>query len=110
MSSHDLSARIGALPVGVVGAHPDSSSVVCRSGQDLDNANPAFGPTEQGIMLEMSEIDRVGSIWIDSDTFEKNDFFDPGEPKLETSKLEKSELWELKIRDFEGSKNALETS
>ena len=31
----------------------------------------AFGPTEQGIMLEMSELDRFGAIWIDSDTFEK---------------------------------------
>ena len=37
----------------------------------LTDANPAFGPTEQGIMLEMSELDRFGAIWIDSDTFEK---------------------------------------
>ena len=36
----------------------------------LTDANPAFGPAEQGIMLEMSEIDRFGAIWIDSDTFE----------------------------------------
>ena len=35
------------------------------------DANPAFGPTEQGIMLEMNEFDRFGAIWIDSDTFEK---------------------------------------
>ena len=37
----------------------------------LTDANPAFGPTEQGNMLEMSELDRFGAIWIDSDTFEK---------------------------------------
>ena len=37
----------------------------------LTDANPAFGPAEQGIMLEMSELDRFGTIWIDSDTFEK---------------------------------------
>ena len=37
----------------------------------LTDANPAFGPAEQGIMLEMSELDRFGAIWIDSDTFEK---------------------------------------
>ena len=37
----------------------------------LTDANPAFGPTEQGIMLEMSELDRFGAIWTDSDTFEK---------------------------------------
>ena len=37
----------------------------------LTDANPAFGPTEQGIMLEMSELDRFGAIWIDSETFEK---------------------------------------
>ena len=35
------------------------------------DTNPAFGPTEQGIRLEMSETDRFGAIWIDSDTFEK---------------------------------------
>ena len=40
----------------------------------LTDANPAFGSTEQGIMLEMSEIDRFGAIWIDSDTFEKIEF------------------------------------
>ena len=40
----------------------------------LTDANPAFGPTEQGIMLEMSELDRFGAIWIDSDTFERIDF------------------------------------
>ena len=38
----------------------------------LTDANPAFGPAEQGIRPEMSEIDRFGAIWIDSDTFEKN--------------------------------------
>ena len=37
----------------------------------LTDANPAFAPAEQGIMLEISEIDRFGAIWIDSDTFEK---------------------------------------
>ena len=58
----------------------------------LTDANPAFGPTEQGIMLEMSESDQFRAIWIDSETFEK------------------SELWELKIRYFELSKNGLETS
>ena len=40
----------------------------------LIDANPAFGPAEQGIMIEMSEIDRFGAIWIDSDTFEKIEF------------------------------------
>ena len=40
----------------------------------LTDANPAFGPNEQGIMLEMSEIDRFEAIWIDSDTFEKLKF------------------------------------
>ena len=37
----------------------------------LTDANPAFCPIEQGIRLEMSEIDRLGAIWIDSDIFEK---------------------------------------
>ena len=37
----------------------------------LTDANPAFGPAEQGKMLEMSRLDRFGAIWIDSDTFEK---------------------------------------
>ena len=36
----------------------------------LIDANPAFGPAEQGIVLEMSRLDRFGAIWIDSDTFE----------------------------------------
>ena len=36
----------------------------------LTDANPAFGLAEQGIMLEMSRLDRFGAIWIDSDTFE----------------------------------------
>ena len=40
----------------------------------LTDANPAFGPAEQGIMLEMSDLDRFGAIWIDSDTFEKLKF------------------------------------
>ena len=40
----------------------------------LTDANPAFGPAEQGIRLEMSELDRFGAIWIDSDTFEKIEF------------------------------------
>ena len=74
------------------------------------DANPAFGPTEHGIKLEMSELDRFGAIWIDSDTFEKIEIFDPGEPELQTLKFEKSELRELKFRDFEGSKNAPGTS
>ena len=73
------------------------------------SANPAFGPAEQGIMLEMSKLDRFGAIWIDSDTLEKL-IFDPGELELQTSKFEKSELQELEIRDFEGSKNDPETS
>ena len=37
----------------------------------LTDANPAFGPAEQAIMLEMSELDRFGAIWIDSNTLEK---------------------------------------
>ena len=40
----------------------------------LTDANPAFGPAEQGIRFEMSELDRFGAIWIDSDTFEKIEF------------------------------------
>ena len=40
----------------------------------LTDANPAFGPTEQGIMVEMSEIDQFGAIWIESDTFENFGF------------------------------------
>ena len=40
----------------------------------LTDANPAFGPTEQGIMLEMSGLDQFGAIWIDSDTFENFGF------------------------------------
>ena len=44
---------------------------VCHGDMALTDANPAFGPTEQGIMLELSELDRFGAIWIDSDTFEK---------------------------------------
>ena len=73
------------------------------------DANPAFGPTEQGIMLEMSEIDRFGAIWIDSGTFEKNRIFDPGKPELRSSKIWFGELRELKLRDFSSSKNAPET-
>ena len=63
----------------------------------LTDANPAFGPTEQVIMLEMSEIDRFGAIWIDSDTFENFTFLT-------------LELRELNIRDFEGSRNGAEMS
>ena len=37
----------------------------------LTDANPAFGPAEQGIMLQMSDMDRFGANGIDSDTFEK---------------------------------------
>ena len=76
----------------------------------LTDANPAFGPTEQGIMLEMSEIDRFGAIWIDSDTFEKIEIFYSGEPELRSSKIWFWELWELKIPGFSSSKNTLETS
>ena len=65
----------------------------------LTDANPAFCPAEQGIMLEMSKINRFGVIWIDSDTL-KNCIFDPVEAELQTSKFENSELRELKIRDF----------
>ena len=42
-----------------------------RGDMALTDEIPAFGPTEQDIMLEMSEIDRFGAIWIDSDTFER---------------------------------------
>ena len=76
----------------------------------LTDANPAFGPAEQGIMLEMSELDRFGAIWIDSDTFEKFRFSTLANPSSGSQKFEKSELRELKIRDFEGSKNGPETS
>ena len=75
----------------------------------LTDANPAFGPTEQGIMLEMIEIDRFGAIWIDSDTFENFRFSTLANPSSGAQKFKKSELRELKIRDFEGSKNGLET-
>ena len=76
----------------------------------LTDANPAFGLTEQGKMLEMSELVRFGAIWIDSDRFLKQFNFDAGEPELQTSKFGFLELRELKIRDFEGSKNGPETS
>ena len=49
-------------------AHP--SPVTQRGDMALTDANPAFGPTEQGIMLEMSELGRFGASWIDSETFE----------------------------------------
>ena len=76
----------------------------------LTDANPAFGPTEQGIMLEMSELDRFGAIWIDSDTFEKIGILTLANQSSGSQKFEKSELRELKIQDFEGSKNGPETS
>ena len=76
----------------------------------LTDANPAFGPTEQGIMLEMSELDRFGAIWIDSDTFEQFRFSTLANPSSRAQKFETSELQELKIPDFEGSKNHPETS
>ena len=44
----------------------------------LTNANTAFGAAEQGIRLEMSDLDRFGAIWIDSETLRKNWIFDPG--------------------------------
>ena len=60
-------------------------------------------------MLEISELDRFGAIWIDSDTFEKIKLL-----TLENQSLRPQiwflELWELKIRDFEGSKKCPETS
>ena len=76
----------------------------------LTDANPAFGPTEQGIMLEMSEIDRLGAIWIDSDTFEKIGILTLANQSSRPQNFGFLELRELKIRDFEGSKNAPETS
>ena len=76
----------------------------------LIDANPAFGPAEQGSMLKMSDIDRFEAIWIDSDTFENLRFSTLANPSSGSQKFEKSELRELKIRDFEGSKNGLETS
>ena len=56
----------------------------------LTDANPAFGPTEQGIMLEMNEMDRFGSIWIDSDTFENLRFSILANP---SSAAQKSGFW-----------------
>ena len=66
----------------------------------LTDANPAFGPAEQGIMLEMNEIDRFEAIWIDSDTFENFRFPTLANPVLRSSKIWFLELRELKIRDF----------
>ena len=56
----------------------------------LTDANPAFGPTEQGIMLEISEWDRFGAIWIDSDTFENLRFLTLVNP---SSGAQKSGFW-----------------
>ena len=56
----------------------------------LTDANLAFGPTEQGIMLEMSELDRCGAIWIDSDTFANLRFSTMENP---SSRAQKSGLW-----------------
>ena len=83
----------------------------------LTDANPAFGPTEQWIMLEMSDL------LIDSERFGsprtqlKNEFLTVLNRALSAlffknlgRFFEKSELRELKIRDFEGSKNGPETS
>ena len=56
----------------------------------LTDANPALGPTEQGIMLEMSESDRFGAIWIDSDTFENFRFSTLANP---SSAAQKSGFW-----------------
>ena len=71
----------------------------------LTDANPAFGPTELGIMVEMSDLlidsERFGSI---PTHLKKMNL------ELQTSKFEKSELRELKFQDFEGSKNGLESS
>ena len=47
---------------------------VVRFGLKCTDANPSCGPTEQGIMLEISEMDGFGAIWIDSDAFENSDF------------------------------------
>ena len=76
----------------------------------LTDANPAFSPAEQGIMLEMGGIDRFGAIWIDSDTFEKIEILTLANKSSRPQKFVFLELRELKIRDFEGSKNDLETS
>ena len=61
-------------------------------------------------MLEMSELDRFGAIWIDSDTFENFIFLTLANPSSGAQKSGFWELRELKIRDFEGSKNGPETS
>ena len=56
----------------------------------LTDANPAFGPTELGIMLEMRELDQFGAIWIDSDTFQKFKFSTLANP---SSGAQKSGFW-----------------
>ena len=61
-----------------------------RGDMALTDANPAFGPTEQGIMLEMSELDSFGAIWIDSDAFEKFRFSILAKP---SSRAQKSAFW-----------------
>ena len=45
-----------------------------KGGYGPNRRKPRIWLTEQGIMLEMSELDRFGAIWIDSDTFENLDF------------------------------------
>ena len=76
----------------------------------LTDANPAFGPTEQGIMLELSELDQFGAIWIDSDTFENFRFSTLANSSSRAEKFWFLELQEMNIRDFSSSKNAPETS
>ena len=56
----------------------------------LNDANPAFGLSEQGTMLEMSELDQFGAIWIDSDTFEKFRFSSLANPSY---RAQKSVFW-----------------
>ena len=56
----------------------------------LTDANPAFGPTEQVIMLEMSDLERFGTIWMDSDTFEKIRFSTLANPYNPCSRAQKS--------------------
>ena len=56
----------------------------------LTDANPTFGPIEQEIMLEMSELDQFRAIWIDSDTFENFRFTTLANP---SSEAQKSDFW-----------------
>ena len=61
-----------------------------RGDMALTDAKSTFGLAEQGIMLEMSELDQVGAIWIDSDTFENFRFSTLANP---SSGAQKSGFW-----------------